>query len=33
MKKLVSFLVVSTALALPGLAAARPVTLTTTLKN
>lgn len=33
MKKLVSFLVVSTALALPGLAAARPVTLTTTPKN
>jgi hypothetical protein len=33
MKKLVSFLVVSTALALPGLAAARPVTLTTTLND
>ncbi|OGB02445.1 MAG: Tat pathway signal protein [Burkholderiales bacterium RIFCSPLOWO2_12_FULL_64_99] len=33
MKNLISCLAVSTALALPGLAMARPVTLTTTLKN
>ena len=33
MKNLISCLAVSTALALPGLASARPVTLTTTLKN
>lgn len=33
MKTLVSVLALSTALALPGLASARPVTLTTTLKN
>lgn len=33
MKTLVSVLALSTALALPGLATARPVTLTTTLKN
>lgn len=33
MKKLISCLALSTALALPGLAMARPVTLTTTLKN
>ena len=33
MKNLISCLAVSTALALPGLATARPVTLTTTLKN
>jgi hypothetical protein len=33
MKTLVSGLALTTALALPGLAAARPVTLTTTLKN
>ncbi len=33
MKHLVSGLALSTALALPGLASARPVTLTTTLKN
>ncbi|HYR25682.1 MAG TPA: DUF2271 domain-containing protein [Aquabacterium sp.] len=33
MNKLISGLALSTALALPGLAAARPVTLTTTLKN
>ena len=33
MKTLVSALALSTALALPGLASARPVTLTTTLKN
>jgi hypothetical protein len=33
MKKLISCLAVSTALVLPGLAMARPVTLTTTLKN
>ena len=33
MKKIFSCLALSTALSLPGLAAARPVTLTTTLKN
>ncbi|MHA7847081.1 DUF2271 domain-containing protein [Serratia sp. D1N4] len=33
MKRLISCIVLSTALALPGLSMARPVTLTTTLKN